>query len=54
MNVFAQELETRRKKNLQTDDIFDAVTAVMGRCRGAYAVVVSHDYCPHASGGMFG
>jgi amidophosphoribosyltransferase len=39
LNVFAHELWKRGKKNLEPDDILEAVQAVHGRCSGAYAVV---------------
>jgi amidophosphoribosyltransferase len=39
LNVFAHELGNRGKKNLEPDDILEAVQAVHGRCSGAYAVV---------------
>jgi len=37
--VFAHELQLRRKLEPSSSDIFDAVTNVHMRCRGAYAVV---------------
>lgn len=40
LNVFAHELQALGKLKLTADDIFQAVTAVHKRCRGAYAVVV--------------
>ena len=39
LNVFAHELQLRRKLEPSSSDIFDAVTNVHMRCRGAYAVV---------------
>ncbi len=40
LNVFAHELQRLGKLRLSVDDLFDAVTAVHKRVRGAYAVVV--------------
>jgi amidophosphoribosyltransferase len=40
LNVFAHELQQLGKLSLTADDIFQAVSAVHKRCRGAYAVVV--------------
>ena len=40
LNVFAHELQQLRKLRLTVDDVFQAVSAVHRRCRGAYAVVV--------------
>ena len=39
LNVFAHELQARRKLEPTQDDIFAAVEQVHKRCRGAYAVV---------------
>jgi len=39
LNIFAHELMRRGKLRLTEDDIFEAVSAVHQRCRGAYAVV---------------
>jgi len=39
LNVFAHELQRLGKLRLNADDVFDAVSAVHKRCRGAYAVV---------------
>jgi len=39
LNVFAHELQARRKLEPTSDDIFAAVEQVHKRCRGAYAVV---------------
>jgi amidophosphoribosyltransferase len=39
LNVFAHELQSRRKLEPTSDDIFAAVSHVHERCRGAYAVV---------------
>jgi len=39
LNVFAHELQLRRKLVPSSEDIFDAVKNVHLRCRGAYAVV---------------
>ncbi|MGR9037113.1 MAG: amidophosphoribosyltransferase, partial [Gammaproteobacteria bacterium] len=40
LNVFAHELQSLGKLRLNVDDIFNAVTGVHRRCRGAYAVIV--------------
>ncbi len=40
LNVFAHELQALGKLKLTPEDIFQAVSAVHKRCRGAYAVVV--------------
>ncbi len=40
LNVFAHELQQLGKLRLTADDVFQAVTAVHKRCRGAYAVVI--------------
>jgi amidophosphoribosyltransferase len=40
LNVFAHELYVSGRKSLTVDDIFNAVSRVHQRCRGAYAVVV--------------
>jgi amidophosphoribosyltransferase len=40
LNVFAHELQHTGRLTLTVDDVFEAVTAVHRRCRGAYAVVV--------------
>lgn len=40
LNVFAHELQQCRKLRLTPDDVFNAVTKVHKRCRGAYAAVV--------------
>ena len=39
LNVFAHELQLCQHHRLQPDDIFNAVSAVHRRCRGAYAAV---------------
>tara|TARA_B110000879_G_scaffold29026_1_gene39611 strand:+ start:3300 stop:4841 length:1542 start_codon:yes stop_codon:yes gene_type:complete len=39
LNVFAHELQLRRKLEPSSEDIFDAVKNVHLRCRGAYGVV---------------
>nr|BAL52867.1 amidophosphoribosyltransferase [uncultured Gammaproteobacteria bacterium] len=39
LNVFAHELQRLGKLRLDVNDVFDAVTEVHRRCRGAYAVV---------------
>ncbi|MGZ5050938.1 MAG: amidophosphoribosyltransferase [Methylobacter sp.] len=40
LNVFAHELQALGKLDLSVDDIFEAVSGVHRRCRGAYAVVI--------------
>lgn len=40
LNIFAHELQQLGKLHLNVDDVFQAVSAVHRRCRGAYAVVV--------------
>ncbi len=40
LNVFAHELQAVGKLHLNVDDVFQAVSGVHRRCRGAYAVVV--------------
>ncbi|HBC56937.1 MAG TPA: amidophosphoribosyltransferase [Gammaproteobacteria bacterium] len=40
LNVFAHELHRLGKADLDQEDIFNAVSAVHRRCRGAYAVVL--------------
>ncbi len=40
LNVFAHELQQSGKLTLSVEDVFEAVSAVHRRCRGAYAVVV--------------
>jgi len=39
LNVFAQELRTEGRVSPTPDDIFDAISDVHRRCRGAYAVI---------------
>ena len=39
LNVLAHELDSSPELELRPDDVFNAVAAVHGRCRGAYAVV---------------
>jgi amidophosphoribosyltransferase len=39
LNVFAHELQAQGKLSPTEDDVFNAVSAVHRRCRGAYAVV---------------
>lgn len=39
LNVFAHELQTQGKLRIGPNDIFEAVSGVHERCRGAYAVV---------------
>ncbi len=40
LNVFAHELQQLGKLRLTAEDVFQAVSAVHKRCRGAYAVVI--------------
>lgn len=40
LNVFAEELQARRKHDIKPEDVFEAVKGVMARCKGAYGVVV--------------
>jgi amidophosphoribosyltransferase len=40
LNVFAHELQSLGKLHLTVDDVFQAVSGVHRRCRGAYAVVI--------------
>lgn len=40
LNVFAHELQSLGKLQLTVDDVFQAVSGVHRRCRGAYAVVI--------------
>lgn len=40
LNVFAHELQSLHKRNLSVTDVFQAVSGVHHRCRGAYAVVI--------------
>lgn len=40
LNVFAHELQSLGKLDLNVDDVFEAVRGVHRRCRGAYAVVI--------------
>ena len=40
LNVFAHELQSLGKLHLSVADVFQAVTGVHRRCRGAYAVVI--------------
>ncbi len=40
LNIFAHELQDRRKIKPTPDDIFDAVAGVHKRCRGGYATIV--------------
>ncbi len=40
LNIFAHELQQLGKLRLDVEDVFQAVSAVHRRCRGAYAVVV--------------
>ncbi len=39
LNVLAHELQVKDKNQLSSDDIFDAVSKVFQRCKGAYAAV---------------
>jgi amidophosphoribosyltransferase len=40
LNVFAHELQSLGKLDLSVDDVFQAVSGVHRRCRGAYAAVI--------------
>ncbi len=40
LNIFAHELQTLGKLHLSVEDVFQAVSGVHRRCRGAYAVVI--------------
>ncbi|HEY8034274.1 MAG TPA: amidophosphoribosyltransferase [Methylobacter sp.] len=40
LNVFAHELQSLGKLHLTVEDVFQAVSGVHRRCRGAYAVVI--------------
>jgi amidophosphoribosyltransferase len=40
LNVFAEELQRRRLRQVSPDELFDAVRSVMRRCKGGYAVVM--------------
>jgi amidophosphoribosyltransferase len=40
LNIFAHELQQLGKLKINADDVFQAVSAVHKRCKGAYAVVV--------------
>ena len=40
LNVFAHELQSLGKLHLSVEDVFQAVSGVHRRCRGAYAVVI--------------
>jgi amidophosphoribosyltransferase len=40
LNVFAHELQSPGKLKLTVEDVFNAVSGVHRRCRGAYAVVI--------------
>jgi amidophosphoribosyltransferase len=40
LNVFAHELQSLGKLHLSVEDVFEAVSGVHRRCRGAYAVVI--------------
>jgi len=40
LNVFAHELQSLGKLHLSVNDVFQAVSGVHRRCRGAYAVVI--------------
>ncbi len=39
LNVFAHELQQRGKPHIDVDDVFDAISGVHRRCRGAYAAI---------------
>ena len=40
LNIFAHELQQLNKLRIDADDVFQAVSAVHKRCKGAYAVVL--------------
>lgn len=40
LNIFAEELQRKRIREISADEIFDTVRGVMRRCKGAYAVVM--------------
>ena len=40
MNIFAEELQRKRLRNISVDDVFDSVRSIMRRCKGGYAVVM--------------
>jgi amidophosphoribosyltransferase len=40
LNVFAHELQLQGKLRMKVDDVFNAVSGVHRRCRGAYAAIV--------------
>ena len=40
LNVFAHELQLQGKLRVKVDDVFNAVSGVHRRCRGAYAAIV--------------
>lgn len=40
LNVFAHELQSQGKLKISPDDIFQAISGVHRRCRGAYAVTI--------------
>ena len=40
LNIFAEELQRKRVREMSADEIFDTVRGVMRRCKGAYAVVM--------------
>ena len=39
LNVLAHELQQRGKPHIDVDDVFDAISGVHRRCRGAYAAI---------------
>ena len=39
LNVFAEELQRKRVRQISPDEIFDAVRSTMRRCKGGYATV---------------
>ena len=41
LNIFAHELQSQKKLNVQADDVFEAISKVHKRCRGGYAVVAT-------------
>ena len=40
LNVFADELQRRQLASITPDDIFDSVSVLMRKCKGAFAVVM--------------
>jgi amidophosphoribosyltransferase len=40
LNIFAEELQRKRLRNISVNDVFDSVRSIMRRCKGGYAVVM--------------